>query len=233
MVVDIEAHEAAANVFWLRLEDGSRKIATLNLVPGRSVYSEPLLSFHGQEYRLWDPYRSKLAATILKGVPEIPLKPGSRVLYLGAASGTTVSHVSDIVGEKGYVYCVDFAPRSFRELVENLGKYRLNIVPILGDARYPSNYSGVVGVVDLIYCDVAQPEQAKLLADNADYFLKEKGSIILMIKSRSIDALKAPAQVFEREVQILKSRTFEVTGLVRLEPYDKDHLAVFGKRIKP
>jgi fibrillarin-like pre-rRNA processing protein len=199
------------------------------LVPGRAVYGESLLSFRGREYRLWDAYRSKLAAVILKGVSEVSLQSGSKVLYLGAASGTTVSHVSDIVGEEGSVYCIDFAPRSFRELVENL-RYRSNIVPILGDARFPANYSGMVSVVDIIYCDVAQPEQAKLLADNATYFLKERGSVILMIKSRSIDAVKSPSHVFEHEVQVLKSRGFAVTDLIRLEPYDKDHMAVFARK---
>ena len=51
------------------------------------------------EYRVWNPFRSKLAAAILGGVDKIHMKPGAKVLYLGAASGTTVSHVSDIVGK--------------------------------------------------------------------------------------------------------------------------------------
>lgn len=50
------------------------------------------------EYRVWNPFRSKLGAAILGGVDQIHIKPGAKVLYLGAASGTTVSHVSDIVG---------------------------------------------------------------------------------------------------------------------------------------
>lgn len=50
------------------------------------------------EYRAWNPFRSKLAAAILGGIDQIHIKPGAKVLYLGAASGTTVSHVSDIVG---------------------------------------------------------------------------------------------------------------------------------------
>ena len=50
------------------------------------------------EYRAWNPFRSKLAAAIVGGIEHIHMKPGSKVLYLGAASGTTVSHVSDLVG---------------------------------------------------------------------------------------------------------------------------------------
>ena len=48
----------------------------------------------------------------------MPVKPGARVLYLGAANGTTVSHVSDIVGPTGFVYAVEFSKRSGRDLLE-------------------------------------------------------------------------------------------------------------------
>ena len=102
------------------------------------------------------------------------------MLYLGAASGTTPSHVSDIVGEKGFVYCIEFAQRSLRDLVNNVATYRSNVVPILDDARMPERYAMFISSkVDTIYCDVAQPEQAKLLADNADVFLKPGGWVML------------------------------------------------------
>jgi fibrillarin-like pre-rRNA processing protein len=230
MVTEAKAIEAADNTFWLTLEDRSRRLATVNLVPGRTSYGEHLLSFRGCEYRLWDPYRSKLSAVIIKGGLRMPIRIGERVLYLGAASGTTVSHVSDIIGERGCVYCVDFAHRSFRELIEKVSSHRPNVLPILADARFPSNYSSQVGIVDMIYSDVAQPEQAKLLADNADFFLKKGGKIVLMIKARSIDAVKTPSRVFDAELQILRSRNVVVTDSIGLEPYDKDHLAVFGVR---
>ena len=47
---------------------------------------------------MWNPFRSKLAAGIVGGIENIYMQPGSKVLYLGAASGTTVSHVADLVG---------------------------------------------------------------------------------------------------------------------------------------
>lgn len=47
---------------------------------------------------MWNPFRSKLAASIVGGIENIYMQPGSKVLYLGAASGTTVSHVADLVG---------------------------------------------------------------------------------------------------------------------------------------
>ncbi len=74
------------------------------MVSGESVYGEKRVSIESGEvgekieYRVWNPFRSKLAAAILGGIDQIHIKPGSKVLYLGAASGTTVSHVSDIVG---------------------------------------------------------------------------------------------------------------------------------------
>merc|ERR1711936_987323 len=82
-------------------------LVTLNLIPGNTVYGEKKVSVDGAEagtkteYRVWNPFRSKLAAAILGGVDKIHMPPGSKVLYLGAASGTTVSHVSDVVGPEG------------------------------------------------------------------------------------------------------------------------------------
>ena len=52
------------------------------------------------------------------------------MLYLGAASGTTVSHVADIVGPEGMVYAVEFSHRSGRDLI-NVAKKRMNVVPII------------------------------------------------------------------------------------------------------
>jgi fibrillarin-like pre-rRNA processing protein len=196
-----------------------------------TVYGERLIRFEAIEYRVWDAFRSKLAAVILKGVQTVPIKPGHRVLYLGAASGTTASHVSDIVGEKGHVYCVEFASRSIRELVSNVCTYRVNMSPFLEDARFPEKYAMFIpGKLDDIYCDVAQPEQAKVLADNADYFLKPSGWIMLAVKAQSIDVTKAPSEIYQREVKVLRSRGFSVEEVVQLEPYDKAHAMIVAQR---
>lgn len=82
-----------------------------------SVYNEKRISVEAAEgekteYRVWNPFRSKLAASVLAGVDNIHIKPGGKVLYLGAASGTSVSHVSDIVGPTGAVFAVEFSHRS-------------------------------------------------------------------------------------------------------------------------
>jgi fibrillarin-like pre-rRNA processing protein len=228
--VDVEAHRRFKGVYYVSFDGGSRKLATLNLAPGRSVYGERLVKSDKLEYRIWDPYRSKLAAAIMNGVETVPIQNGHKVLYLGAASGTTASHVSDIVGPEGYVYCVEFAARSIRELVENVCAYRANMSPILADARLPEQYATLVGRVENIYCDVAQPEQARILADNADRFLKPKDWTMLAVKAPSIDVAKEPSEVYKQEVGILKSRGFAIAQVVHLEPYDKAHAMIVAQK---
>jgi fibrillarin-like pre-rRNA processing protein len=228
--VRVKPHPDFPAIYQVVLEDGAKRLATKNLVPGRNVYGERLIRFEGEEYRVWDAFRSKLAAAILRGLETVPIGPGHQVLYLGAASGTTASHVSDIVGDKGHVYCVEFASRSIRDLVENVCVYRVNMSPILEDARVPDKYSMLIrGKVDDIYCDIAQPEQARVLADNADVFLKKHGCIMLAVKSQSIDVTKEPSEVYKNEIRVLEKRGFLVKQAVQLEPYDKAHIMIVAR----
>jgi fibrillarin-like pre-rRNA processing protein len=228
--VNVKSHPQFSAIYQVTLEDGAQRLATRNLTPGRNVYGERLLRFESVEYRVWDAFRSKLAAAILKNLKTVPIKPSHRVLYLGAASGTTASHVSDIVGEKGYVYCVEFAPRSLRELVNNVCAYRLNMSPILEDARFPEKYGMLIGGnVDDVYCDIAQPEQAKILADNADLFLKKSGWIMIAVKAQSIDVTKEPSEVYKQEIKVLKNRGFRIEEVVHLEPYDIAHAMIVAQ----
>jgi fibrillarin-like pre-rRNA processing protein len=219
-------------IYQVKLEDGAQRLATKNLTPGLKVYGERLFKFKYVEYRVWDAFRSKLAGAIIKDVKNVPIEPGFKILYLGAASGTTPSHVSDIVGEKGHVYCVEFAQRSLRDLVNNVAAYRTNISPMLEDARQPQRYAMFIsGKVDTIYCDVAQPEQAKLLADNANVFLKPQGWVMLACKSQSIDVTMDPNEVYKQEARILKNRGFDVKEIVDLEPYDKAHAMIVAQHV--
>ena len=168
-------------------------LVTRNLDAGRSVYGEKRISVDGTEgakveYRVWNPFRSKLAAAIVGGVENVYIGPGKRVLYLGAANGTTVSHVSDIVGASGVVYAVEFSARSGRDLV-NMAKRRMNVVPIVEDARYPLKYRLLIGcgLVDVIFADVAQPDQARIVELNAKHFLKPGGHFVVSIKANWSD----------------------------------------------
>ncbi len=229
MGVNVRSHSRFPAIYVATLEEGLQRLATKNFATGRTVYGERLVKSKGVEYRIWDPYRSKLAAAILKGLKAVPIQPGNKVLYLGAASGTTASHVSDIVGEAGHVFCIEFASRSIRELVNNVCAFRKNMSPILADARFPERYSTIVGKVDNIYCDIAQPEQAKVLADNADMFLLEKGWIMLAIKAQSIDVTKEPTQIYKQETKTLQNRGFNVKQTMHLEPYDKAHAMIVAQ----
>ncbi len=227
----VKPHPKFQEIYNVTLEDGAKRLGTKNLTPGLNVYGERLLKYQGVEYRVWDAFRSKLAGAIIKGLQTVPIEAGSKVLYLGAASGTTPSHVSDIVGESGHVYCVEFAQRSLRDLVNNVAAFRPNISPLLDDARMPEHYAMFIsGKVDVIYCDVAQPEQAKLLADNADYFLKEAGWVMLACKSQSVDVTMAPQAVYQQEAKILMKRGYDVKETVDLEPYDKAHAMIVAQK---
>ena len=190
--MNVKTYKSFKGIYNVFFPDGTKKIATKNLVPGQKVYGEDLVSFKNEEYRLWDPTRSKLAAAVIKGIKKIPIQSGSKILYLGAASGTTPSHISDIIGPKGFEFCVEFSSRSTRDLVF-LCEKRENMLPILDDARMPKNYQFIVNSVDIVYCDVAQPDQAKIIADNAKVFLKKDGYLLLAIKARSISSTKSPS----------------------------------------
>ncbi len=197
-------------------------------MPGGTVYGEEIVKVGDEEYRVWDPFRSKLAAAILKGLSKIPFGEKSKVLYLGAASGTTVSHVSDIVGPNGKVYCVEFAQRSFRDLVNNVSKNRLNTLPIFEDARFPSRYRSLVSEVDSVYCDIAQPDQGRILAENLDTFLGERDEFLMAIKARSIDVTRDPNVIFRQEADVLRKRGYVIEEMVRLDPFERDHCMVRG-----
>ena len=158
----------------------------------------------------------------------MPIQPGSKVLYLGSASGTTVSHVSDMVGPEGCVYAVEFSHRSARDLT-NMAKKRPNIVPILEDARQPLKYRMLVGMVDVIFSDVAQPDQARIVALNAQMFLKVNGWFIISIKANCVDSTAAPEAVFASEVEKLKKDNLRPKEQLTLEPYHRDHAVVIGQ----
>ena len=189
--------------------------------PGEGgVYRERMLG----GARVWDPYRSKMAALYHSGSC-VDLVPEMRVLYLGAANGTTVSHVADYVE---VVYAVEFAPRPMQDLLE-VCRRRKNIIPLMADASRPELYSQLVEPVDLLYQDVAQPDQAAILIRNS-VFLKPGGTLILMLKTRSVDVRKEPQDVFCDTVDILTSSGLVIQESTWLAPYHTDHAAIICKK---
>ncbi|OPY30181.1 MAG: Fibrillarin-like rRNA/tRNA 2'-O-methyltransferase [Methanocella sp. PtaU1.Bin125] len=188
----------------------------------QTAFPEDALSYEGRLYRPWSPATSKLSSMITKGM-QIPLTARSRVLYLGAASGTTVTHVSDIVAD-GIVFAVEFAPRPARDLLRAVAA-RENVVPMIADARRPDLYPPFVDHVDFLYQDVAQPDQAEIAIANADKYLTPGGYAVIAIKARSISAGGDVKDIFRGETERLAER-FEILEKVSLEPLHHDHLAV-------
>jgi len=212
----------------LKLEErnGKRILLTRNLAPGSRVYNEELLLRDGEEFRTWDPYRSKLAAAMLKGLPQNLIREGDRVLYLGTSTGTTASHVSDLVGESGLLVGVEFAPRVAREFVEAVARKRANVLPYVADAREPAKYS--VTSADVVYCDIAQQDQTEIAILNCRRLLKKGGTLILIVKARSIDVVKEPRDIFSEEKDKLVKAGFNVRRVLELSPYDKDHALIYA-----
>jgi len=203
------------------------RLCTKNLVTGQKVYSENLIRVGGSEYRTWNPNRSKLSAALLNGLKTFPFSSGSKVLYLGASSGTTCSHLSDIM-VNGVIYAVEFAQRPMRDLV-SLSKTRGNIIPILADARFPYEYSNMIIDVDCLYQDVAQAGQAEIFLKNADIFLDSGQYGVICVKGKSIDSVGNIDEVFENEISKLKSG-FEIIQTINLDPYEKDHMFVLCRK---
>ena len=215
-----------ASVFWFE-KDGKKRPATVNLAPGFSVYGEKLVKQEGKEYRVWDPYRSKIGAALMRNIKDLPVKKGDEVLYLGSASGTTASHISDIVGKSGKVYCVDVAQRVMRDLIF-VAEKKDNMIPVLADASNPAEYEYMVEECDFVFEDVAMPTQVEILIKNCKQFLKKDGYAMIAIKARSIDVSANPSDIFERVEKQLE-KEFEIVDKKRLEPYEKDHMVFLLK----
>lgn len=206
-------NEQIAHNVYLVEKDDKRVLATKSGYP--PYYGEKKYD----DLREWIAWRSKFAAMAQNGyLPQ--LEPEWKVLYLGAASGTTLSHFSDVF-DKGMIYAVEYSPKPFSKLLE-LAMERKNIIPLLEDAYRPWNYNGIVEEVDFVYQDIAHKEQLKIFTMNANMFLKAKGSGLIMVKARSIDSTVEPEEVFDDVVEKLSSQ-FNIIKQGRLDPYHKDH----------
>ena len=219
----------AKNFFWFTV-DGEEKIATENLVPGKQVYNEKLLLKKGIEYRLWDPFRSKLAASVMNGLNDFPFTEKSNILYLGVSTGTTISHISDIIGPNGIVFGVEHSSRVARDFLDRVASHRKNIIPIIQAARNPKEYFSIYDKVDITYVDIAQPDQTTIAIENCKIYLKPNGFLFLVVKARSIDVTKNPKHIIDEEIEKLKP-FFNIQQVIDLHPYDKDHAMIIAKSL--
>lgn len=201
------------------LRSGDR-LFTRGLIPRDKAFTKSLVNHKGVELREWNPYRSKAAAAILRGIRHFPLKPGTKVLYLGISSGSTATFFSDILGPEGVIYGVEISERSMRDLTP-VAEKRGNIVPILADSRKPETYPWIEPV-DVVYQDVATNDQSEIMIRNSQRFLRPGGHALLAIKARSIDVTKPPGEIYRKERAKLE-KAFRILDFLELDPYEKDH----------
>jgi len=186
----------------------------------KQVYGEKFVEQNGERFREWNPNRSKVGAGVEKGI-DLELEQDDLVLYLGAASGTTVSHFSDIL-QDGFVFAVEYSETVIRKLVE-VAESRENIAPILGNARNPDEYSDLVTEVDVIFQDISQSDQAEIFTKNAERYLKKDGTALLAVKAQSISTSRPTEEIYD-EVKDRLSEKFEIIEEASLEPHETDHL---------
>lgn len=197
------------------------RIDNVLVSPGKGgVYGERMIG----DYRVWDSRRSKCAA-LAEQDPSIDFTPSQRVLYLGAAHGTTVSHIADYVE---VVYAVEIAAHPMKNLLR-VCQDRPNIIPIMADARNPSSYAPLMETVDIIYQDVASPSQVEIALVHR-IFLKDNGVLILMLKTPCMDSRRSPDELCNETVSLLQP-TYRVLNTVWLEPYHRDHAAIVAQAV--
>lgn len=203
-------------------------IYTKNMLTGKRVYGERLVTIDGTEYREWDPHRSKYGAGIKNGLSQSIFFKGCSAIYLGSAEGTTVSHVSDIIGENGAVFCIDISEIAMNKLTK-LAEERENLYPILSDAQCTDNYKEYFSEkADAMFQDISQRNQADIFVRNAQ-FLKKGGLGALALKTKSISQSEAKEDILESEIKILK-KEFEILQTISIEPYEKHHYLILMKK---
>ena len=84
--------------------------------------------------------------------------------------------------------------------------------------------------IDLIYQDVAQPNQAEIAIKNSDYYLKEKGFIILAIKSQSIDSTIKTSRIYEQEKKLIKNHGLEIIESYNIHKYAANHIMLLIRK---
>ncbi|MGI0053470.1 MAG: fibrillarin-like rRNA/tRNA 2'-O-methyltransferase [Thermoplasmata archaeon] len=209
---------------WPGLEREGGSLFTRNARPGRSLHGEERRAIRGTEFREWDPWRSKLAAYILRGGPPVGIGSVRKILYLGGAHGTTAAHLAELAPGRP-LFVVEKSPTSFAVLLA-LAREREELYPLLADAHLPERYRAEVGSVDFLYQDVAQRDQAPIFGENALACLAPRGAGLLMLKVRSVTQRRSPGIVLQETRRHLASVGLKVRASVDLAPFSRDHIAL-------
>ena len=232
------------SISWI-IVNNSLKLATRNLIRGNKFYNEKIVFSNGHEYRVWTPYRSKLAAAILNGIEILPIIEKSRVLYLGTSAVITLSHISDIIGTEGVVYAIEHLQENAKELTEKLVSKRDNIKPIIMDMTKPSQYETIDGKVDVVYVDIEQPKEVEIALLNCKMHLQVGGYLLFIVKTRLVDEYQGKKFIVNdkkelvntiEEINIKKYTTmdslkvnFEIIQQISLSDFFKEHSLIVAK----
>ncbi|MGI0150973.1 MAG: fibrillarin-like rRNA/tRNA 2'-O-methyltransferase, partial [Thermoplasmata archaeon] len=200
---------------------------TRSVAGAEPVYGERVRPRPEGALRLFEPGRSKLAAGLARGLTAPLPRPGERWLYLGAATGTTASHVADLVGPTGRVYAVEKSVRPFARLLALARRYP-NLCPVLGDAGWTDRHLGLIPPVDGLYADLAQPDQVELVLENAREFLRDGGALLCALKTASMGRDRTPEEHARRARESLASE-FELAAAIPLEPFHRRHFLLAGR----
>ena len=192
------------SISWI-IVNNSLKLTTKNLIIGNKFYNEKIVFSNDQEYRVWTPYRSKLAAAILNGIEILPIIEKSRVLYLGTSEVITLSHISDIIGTEGVVYVVEHSQENAKELIEKLVPKRDNIKPIIMDMAKPSQYEIIDGKVDVVYVDVEQSKEVEIALLNCKIHLRVGGYLLFIVKTRSVDEYQGKKFIINDKMELVNT----------------------------
>ncbi|EDW97162.1 rRNA 2'-O-methyltransferase fibrillarin 1 [Drosophila yakuba] len=219
-------------VYLLRNRFDAIQLLTRNTSSSTDDYGEQRITseFRGKrcEFRVWSPFQSKLAAGIMGGASDLHLRIGSKVLYLGAGFGRSVSHISDIVGESGMVYAVEQGPWAGRQLT-TLANRRSNIVPVVEDATMPYKYRfEVPACIDIIFADLPHADQVRSLMLNARHFLNPGGHFVAYLHSANNNGVVFNKDTFAAERKLLKEQQLEPIEMVLLEPFKPGYALVVG-----
>jgi fibrillarin-like pre-rRNA processing protein len=232
------------SISWIMV-NSSLKLTTRNLTRGNKFYNEKIVFSNDQEYRVWKPYKSKLAAAILNGLEILPIIEKSRMLYLSTSEIMTLSHISDIIGTEGVVYVVEHSQENAKELIEKLVQKRDNIKPIIMDMKKPLQYEIIDGKVDVVYVDVEQFNQEEIALLNCKMYLQVGGYLLLMAKTRSVDEYQGKKFILNYKSELINTMeenkpenyatianlkvNFEIIQQINLADFFKDYSLVVAK----
>ena len=232
------------SISWIRIND-SLKLTTKNLIRGNKFYNEKIVFSNNQEYRVWEPYKSKLGAAILNGLEILPIIEKSRILYLGVSQGITASHVSDMIGPEGIIYAVEHSHETAKKLQEEVTSKRKNIKPIIMDAAKPSQYQIIDRKVDVVYVDLDQPNEMEIAMLNCKMYLQVGGYLLLMVKTRLVDQYEGKKFIINEKYSLVntieeKNRqkhtekvdlkvNFEILQQINLADFFKEYSMIVAK----